>query len=167
MRAVLRSASVRSSVPRSAVTSLTWMWLLAVVAGVGLVIADKLPHGRPGGLRHRGGRRPPGGVVRPRHVHLCRQHARRSGRPDEGCTLVQRRRCRSARDISSPLGRRPLSSGRAGAGRRPGVRRPLALRGRWHQLPGRLWGPVTGISPSPITTVQWRVPGELVTACAA
>ena len=47
--AVLPSASVRSSVPRWAVTSLTWMWLLAVAAGVGLVIADKLPHGRPGG----------------------------------------------------------------------------------------------------------------------
>jgi len=35
--------------PRWVVTSLTWMWLLVVAIGFGLVIADKLPHGWPGG----------------------------------------------------------------------------------------------------------------------
>ena len=49
MWAVPPSGSVASRAPRWAVTSLTWMWLLAVAAGVGLVIADKLPHARPGG----------------------------------------------------------------------------------------------------------------------
>lgn len=35
--------------PQWVVTSLTCIWLLVVLVGVGLTIADKLPHGWPGG----------------------------------------------------------------------------------------------------------------------
>ena len=46
---MLLSAPVPGRTPRWKVTSLTWMWLVAIAAGIGLVVADVLPHAWPGG----------------------------------------------------------------------------------------------------------------------
>ena len=49
LQTVLLSFPVPGRTPRWMVASLTAMWLVAIAAGIGLVVADVLPHAWPGG----------------------------------------------------------------------------------------------------------------------